>query len=281
MSGARATGARPRRAHPAVAARRRSIARARGRQRRLLALIAVGTLGALGLLWWLATGPLLAVNHVTVRGYDRPDAPALQAAIDEAAAQGTIAVPAADEVRRAAAAFPWVASVSVQRDWPRGLTVDVAMARPAAAAAAGGGEAALVSSEGRVLGPVPDGAGVGWMRLPSAPPAAGYALPDSGRAALAFLAAAPPEAGRRVRRLGLDATGALSGVIAGGPVLILGQPVDLRSKARALALVLSQVPAAELEAATYIDLRVARRPSVGGLGAPAGTGTGEVATTIE
>jgi cell division protein FtsQ len=264
-----------------VAARRRRIARARGRQRRVLALIGAAAVAALVLLWWLANGPLLAVGHVSVRGYDRPDRAALVAAIEEAASGGTVVSPPADRLRRAAAAFPYVSEVSVQRDWPRGLTVDVTVAEPAAAVSGPGGAAAAVSEEGRVLGPVPEDAGLGWVRLPAPPPPAGYALPEPGRAALAFLAAAPPEAGRRVRRLAIDSTGSLSGLIDGGPVLRLGRPEDLTAKARALALVLSQVPAQDLEAATYIDLRIPRRPAIGGLAAPAEPAPDPAAETIE
>jgi cell division protein FtsQ len=265
MSGSRAAAAGGRRPHPAVVARRRRIARAQGRRRRLAVLLGVAALAALALLWWLAQGPLLAVSGVKVRGYDRDDRAALVAAIDEAASGGTMVSPATDEIRAAAAAFPWVASVSVQRDWPRRMTVDVTPARPVAVAAGPDGRTALVSGAGRVLGPVPERAGLGWLRLPAAPPAAGYALGEGDRAGLAFLAAAPPAAARRVRQLGVDATGALSGRIDGGPVLRLGRPDDLAAKARALALVLGQVPAADLEAATYIDLRVPVRPAIGGL----------------
>jgi hypothetical protein len=110
---------------------------------------------------------------------------------------------------------------------------------------------------------------VGWLRLPRPPPEAGYALPEGDRAGLAFLAAAPPEAARRVRRLGLDSTGALTGRIDLGPDLRLGPPEDLAAKARALAAVLAQVPAEDLAVATYIDLRLPKRPAIGGLGPPA------------
>ena len=276
MSGGSAA-AGGRRAHPAVVARRRRIARARGRQRRLTALVGLGALAALALLWWLAQGPLLAVEHVTVRGYDRPDRDALVAAIEKAASGGTMVSPPVDDVRAAAAAFPWVASVSVQRDWPRGVTVDVDTARAVAIAAAARGDAALVAESGRVLGPVPDDAGLGWLRVPAPPPLAGYALPDADRAALAFLAALPPQASRRVRRLGMDATGALSGRIDGGPSLRLGRPEHLAAKARALGLVLAQVPSEDVSSAAYIDLRVPKRPAIGGL-APLASAEGETAT---
>ena len=79
----------------------------------------------------------------------------------------------------------------------------------------------------------------------------------------------------------MDSTGSLSGLIDGGPVLRLGRPEDLTAKARALALVLSQVSAQDLEAATYIDLRIPRRPAIGGLAAPAEPATDPAADTIE
>jgi cell division septal protein FtsQ len=264
VSGSRAAAA-GRRAHPAVAARRRQIARARGRRRRSGLLLGAGMLLALALLWWLANGPLLAVTGVSVRGYDRPDRAALIAAIDDAASGGTVVSPPAGRIRSTAAAFPWVASVAVQRDWPRGVTVDVVMARPAAVAAVPGGEPALVSDAGRVLGPAPEAAGLGWLRLTRAPPAAGYALPAADRAGLAFLAAAQPAVAARVRQLGADASGALSARIDGGPELRLGRPERMEAKARALALVLAQVPPGEIAEASYIDLRIPKRPAIGGL----------------
>ena len=132
-----------------------------------------------------------------------------------------MASPPVDEIRSAAAAFPWVAAVSAAR---------LAAARhggrhhgpPRRRRRRAGGEAALVSEAGRVLGPVPD-RGL-RLRLPGAPPAAGYALGASDRAGPPSWR--PPRQRPRAgcARLAPDSTGALSARIDGGPVLRLGRP---------------------------------------------------------
>lgn len=262
MSGSRAVprGGRP---HPAVIERRRQIARAKGRRRRAALIAALAAGAAAALLWWLWTGPLLAVSGVSLSGYDRPDAPALKAAISRAASTGTVLSPPVDRIRLAAASFPWVASVSVARDWPRGVSVQVTMARPAAVAAGVNG-AALVSPAGRVLAPVAGHPALGWLTVPEAVPAPGYAIPDASRAALEFISAARPEVARRVRGLRIDRQGLLVGRLAGGPELRLGQPQRLAAKAASLGLLLAQLSPQDEQGATYIDLSVPERPALGG-----------------
>ena len=277
--GARAAtaGARP---HPAVVERRRRIVRDRGRRRRTALLAALGLAAGAMLLWWLATGPLLAVSGVSVSGYDRDDRPALEAALAEAASDGTVLRPPVAAMRLAAARFPWVASVSVERDWPRGVSVQVVEAEPVAVAASREG-AVLVSEAGRVLGPVSGRAGVGWLRLAHAPPAPGYALPDAARPALTFVAAAAPAVGRRVRALQVDERGLLTGALAGGPDLRLGRPERLGAKATALGLVLARLTPEEEAEAAYIDLGVPERPAVGGLEPPVDEAEAAAATAPE
>ena len=113
---------------------------------------------------------------MSVSGYDRPDRADLVAAITKAAGEGTIIAPATGDVAAAADRFPWVASVSVSRDWPRGMAVHVTEATPAAVASFGD-QAVLVSAQGRVLGPREGTPGVGWLRLEVAPPPAGRGHP--------------------------------------------------------------------------------------------------------
>jgi cell division septal protein FtsQ len=256
-------GPRPRRAtHPALAQRRREIARARGRRRRSAALLAMGTAAVVLLVYWLATGPLLATSGVSVSGYDRPDRAELVAAVTRAAGEGTIIAPATGDVVAAAERFPWVASVSTARDWPRGMAVHVTQATPAAVASFGG-DAVLVSAQGRVLGPREGAAGVGWLRLEVAPPPAGAEVPDGARPALAFIASADPEVGARVRALRIGGDGTWVGRLTGGPELRLGSGERMAAKAAALALVLADLSAEDEESAAYIDLSSPERPAVG------------------
>ncbi len=263
MSEARATGGTRSRQHPAVAERRRQVVRARGRRRRSGAMFVVVTAAAVVGLYWLLTGPLLAIQNVSVSGYDRDDRAELARALQDAADQGTVLSPPVGPLQAAAHRFPWVESISVSRDWPRGLAIHVVEAEAVAVAASREG-AVLVSEQGRVLGPVTENAGVGWLRLEGSPPPVGESLPDAPRAALELVAAAGPDVGRRIRALRVDRTGSLVGRLTHGPGLRLGAPERLAAKARALGLLLAALPTDEQEAASYIDLTVPENPAVGG-----------------
>lgn len=265
MSGgaSRPAPGRPRpRAHPALAERRRAIARSRGRRRRSGPLLVLGTAAVVAALYWLATGPLLAVSGVTVRGYDRDDRAELVSALTAAAREGTIIAPSTGEVRLAAERFPWVESVAVARDWPRDLRVTVTEARPAAIAVFED-QAVLVSASGRVLAPKDGSPGLGWLRLAVAPPPAGAELPEGARAALVLIASADPEAGARIRALRTGADGLLVGRLRGGPDLRLGTGERMEAKAKALGLVLADIGPEDEAAASYIDLTVPERPALG------------------
>jgi cell division protein FtsQ len=221
------------------------------------------TLLSIGLLYWIATGPVLAVKGVTVSGYDRPDQAELVDALTHAAGDGTIIVPATGQMQMAAKAFPWVDSISVSRAWPRGLRVSVTQATPAAVAS-DGTTSVLVASDGRVLGPLAGKPGVGWVRLASPPPAPGELLPDPALPAVAFIDAADPAIAAQVRQLSVDSAGRLVGRLSDGVELRLGTPDRLVAKARALALVLASARHdGTLATASYIDLTVPVRPAVG------------------
>jgi cell division protein FtsQ len=272
-----------------MAERRRAIILERGRRRRTAALAAIGAL-AVGLgLWFLATGPVLAVRQVHLTGYDREDAGRLEAAIGAAAGGGTVLRPPTAAIRRAALAFPWVADVVVTRAWPLGLRVDIIEAEAVAAVKASGNERVLVDAHGRVLGPPTPGrtsadaataTGADAVRPLSAPverhrPRAGILLrgpaPQTGRllapglrSALIFVSSLDPEVAGRVKDLRLEA-GRVIGRLEEGPELRLGRPDRMLAKALALQVVLDQIPAEDEEAATYLDLSLPERPAVGGL----------------
>jgi cell division protein FtsQ len=276
-----------------MAERRRAVILERGRRRRTAALAAIGAL-AVGLgLWFLATGPVLAVRQVQLAGYDREDAGRLEAAIGAAAGGGTVLRPPTAAIRRAALTFPWVADVVVSRRWPLGLRVDVIQAEAVAAVKASGNERVLVDSHGRVLGPPTPGraaagavaaaagtAGAAAVRPLSAPlerhrpragillrgpaPRPGQLLSPGLRSALIFVNALDPELAGRVKDLRLEA-GRIVGRLDEGPELRLGRPDRMVAKALALQVVLDQIPAEDEEAATYLDLSLPERPAVGGL----------------
>lgn len=253
------TSARP---HPALQQRRRSIVRARGRRRRSWVLTALGVAAGLVVLYWVATGPLLAVHQVDVRGYARDDSADLVRALEDAAGEGTVIVPATAQLRRVAERFPWVESISVSRTWPRGLRVDVVQARPVAVVSFGA-QAALVSASGRVLGPVTGGERLGVVRLRAAAPEAGGSLPEIERAVLPLLANLPAKLGARIEDLQVDRSGVVTAALADGPPLRLGRAERMAAKATALRLMVADVPARELALAAYIDLSVPENPALG------------------
>lgn len=258
MSGGRAA------THPALQARRRDIARARARRRRTVALgLLAGAVCVAGA-WFLLTGPLLAVSDVTLENYDRDDAAQLEAALESAASSGTALRPAVGDVRKAASVFPWVESVDVERDLPRGLVVRVTPAEPVAVVRAPDGPAMLVSESGRILGPAEEGTGLPSLRLSKAAPETGGWLPRASAASLAFVGALDDETAARVRKLSTR-RGQLVGALANGTELRLGAPDRLTAKAAALTAVLDHLSAEEEAAATHIDVSVPERPSVGGL----------------
>ena len=268
----RATATRERRPpagppeHPALRERRRSVARDLGRRRRNRSLWLLGALAAAALAYWALTGPLLAVHGVNVRGYDRADRDQLVAALTDAGESGSVLSPPRAAMEEAVRPFPWVESITVVRNWPRALGVQVTQVRPIAHARGTDGGTVLVGSNGRVLDGSEGAAALGWLSLPAATPAPGAQLPDAESAIVTFLGALDPALAARVRDLRMVQGGTALARLDGGPELRLGRPVRLVAKATALGLVLEALNPEEAAAATYVDLSVPEHPAVGGLG---------------
>lgn len=210
--------------HPAMRDRRRRVARDIGRRRRVRATWLLGVLAAALVGYWLYTGPVLSVNGVTVRGYDRDDRVELAAALSAAAKRGTVLSPPAAGLRTAANRFPWVEDITVARDWPRGLTVDVIQARAVAVGYAGQGDPVLLTRDGRVLEAVTSSTGLGWMRLASVPPAPGGHIGEGEAAVLKFLDALPDDVALQVRDLTLTTEGTVTAHWTRDPSCAWGGP---------------------------------------------------------
>lgn len=251
--------------HPALRERRRQVARDVGRRRRLRAVWLMGAIVAGLIGYWLYTGPVLSVHGVSMRGYDRDDRTELAAALTAAGERGSILSPPVEQMRTAAARFPWVERIHVARRWPRGLAVDVVQARPVAVGYAGEGDPVLLTGTGRVLEVVTGGTGLGWLRLSTRAPAPGGQIGEADAATLEFMAALAPDLAAQVRDLAPTADGLVMARLETGAELRLGAPERLSAKAVALGLVIGALTPEELAAATYIDLTVPEHPAVGGL----------------
>jgi cell division septal protein FtsQ len=253
----------PGRAHPALEERRRKVARERGRRRRLVVLGALGAVVCVLAGYWLATGPVLTVNGVTVTGYRGPDGPQLQSALTAAASHGgSLLSPPVDNMTVIAERFPGVQTIHVSRDWPLGLTVTVIPAPAFAIAQAPGQTSVVVSARGLVMAPAPTHLVRPTIVLSQPIPAFAHPLPSWAMQALGFLAIVSPPIRPRIQAI-TYAGGELRARMTKGPVLILGTLDRLPQKAVALNTILQRVPAKTMASATYLDLSVPDRPALG------------------
>ncbi|MFN8109781.1 MAG: FtsQ-type POTRA domain-containing protein [Thermoleophilia bacterium] len=251
------------RPHPAFVRRRRAV---RGLPSRPQMLAAAGVALAAGLAgYWLATGPVLSVHGVRVTGDTHPDAAALRQAVAHAAERGgSLLSPPLGAIRRQALRSPWVADVTVQRDWPVGLVVEITPAQPMAVGVPDHGAPVLINARGQVMGPAPARGGLPRIRLGATAPAAGAPIGPGPAAALLFVRASTAGTAAHMRGLRIQ-RGQLVGTLTSGPDLQLGPPVKLRQKALAVQAVLNALTPDETRKATYINVVVPENPAVGGL----------------
>ncbi len=238
--------------------------------RRALADVTIGR-GALA--FWLCTaivvGALLlardssvvAVENVRVVGldghYERRARRALEA---EALTMSTLAVDR-DGLRDSISEHVDLAGLRTSVDFPHGLTVYVSVRR-AVATARIGGRVAGVTAGGAVLASARD-----LTSLPRVEVTGGLRdnrlLGARPLAQLTVLGAAPDVLLRRVKSIKYGPRGIVV-TLDKGISLIFGDAAQAARKWRSVAAVLAD-PAAK--GARYIDLRVADRPAIGGLGA--------------
>jgi cell division protein FtsQ len=247
--------------HPLLAARRAAVARASGRRRlrRLLAVLGLGALVA-GVLAGLHS-PLLAARHVRVLGAAHTTPAQVLAVSGLGARPPLIDVdPGADAAR--VERLPWVATASVTRDWPDGVTVQVTERRPVAALPVAGG-LALADATGRVLAlastrpaGVNEVLGVA-LATPTRPPRPGMALPAGDLPLLAVAAGLPGSLAAHVRWVQVASSGGVELRLDGGQTVELGSGAQLAEQSVALATLLAKVP---MRGIVAIDLRVPDAP---------------------
>ncbi len=135
---------------PRMRARRIEVRRQEGRRRLRLVVV----LGVLGFLVIVALAvlfsPVFAVRTVVVSGVDNTDAVELQAVIQSLKGSAMLTVDL-DSARARLLAEPWVQRVSISRQWPRTVHVDVKERTPVAAYLGDDGQWRVVDPEGRVL----------------------------------------------------------------------------------------------------------------------------------
>lgn len=246
---------------PRIRQRRAAVTRSRGRRRlwALIGTLAVATVAVLA--WYVLHTSVFSARVVTVRGDVHTPAAAV------VAAAGLSDHPPLVSVDPTAAALaverlPWVATASVQRQWPDGVTVTVTERVPVAAIAVGPHAAALVDGTGRVLADVAAApAGMLALHQPGTAPAPGATLPPAGRTAAAVAAALPAAFRAQVTGVTVDAAGDVDLTLTSPVTVDLGSSAQLGAKFEAAAAVLA---GATLHPGDVIDVTVPGAPTVNG-----------------
>jgi cell division protein FtsQ len=223
--------------------------------------ITVVTVALVLLILWVVSGPLTGISNVTVVGYTGPYKEQVQESAELVAETGSMVRLPSGDMRIALTRFPGVLDATIERDWPRSITVQVTEGEPVAILAVDGGGRYLLSPSGQVMGKAGSRAGLPVIAVKAYPP--GGVLAGRGqRAALAFIGWLPPEIAGRIRDLHAVG-GGLEAKLNNGLVLRLGSATNLAEKAQALVAVISQADPKALDMAAYLDLSKPSRPMLG------------------
>jgi hypothetical protein len=229
-------------------------------------LIGACIVAVLGLLYLGAREtPVFALRTVEVEGAPANVRQSILRALDETRGTSLVSLDGEAVVRRLEA-LPSVQSVTYDRAFPQTLRLDVVPEQPVAVV---NQESALwiVSVRGRVIGRTTAEVAPELPRiryLSQTPLAAGQFVSDEEtKTVLAALAEAPrrmllPIHGARVEDGEL--TFVLAGESGSRPLLLLGEPVDVRTKLRVAALVLRHLGYEERDSLTYLDVTLPDRP---------------------
>lgn len=199
------------------------------------------------------------IREVAVTGASGPDAPKVESLLRQAARDMTTLNADAGELEEAAAAYPTVKSVDIDRHLPRGVTLIVNENRPVATVESSGRKVPL-AADGRLLTGATPPEDLPALKVEQ--PTGSRISDRRGRHLLALVAAAPLPLRKRAREAQLTEDTGLTLRMDRGPDLYFGAPADLPAKWQAAARVLADPTA---EGATYIDVRVPERAAAGGL----------------
>lgn len=233
--------------------------RRRPLMRRALLTAAAALVALTGAYVFARDSSMFAIRQVAVTGASGPDAPKVESLLRQAARDMTTLNADAGELEKAAAAYPTVKAVEIDRDLPNGVKLIVRENRPVATVESGGRRVPL-AADGRLLsGATPP---ENLPKLQLGQPAGSRISDRRGRQLVALVAAAPIALRQRALEAQLTKDTGLTLTMDRGPDLYFGTPTDLQAKWQAAARVLADPTA---EGATYIDVRVPERAAAGGL----------------
>lgn len=226
------------------------------RSRWAKAAVAVVVLAAVaGGLWLLVRESSISrIRKVEVVGLGGARAERLRAAALE---QSTLDVDEA-ALRRAAAGKPEVRSLKVETDFPDRARITVTLYTPIAAVGPAGAEGVAVTADGTVL------SGVSPLGLPRIEGTTlnGRVQERVAMAALRVVAAAPSAFRGRIESATWQQRRGVVVRLSRGPLVYFGDPDLLEAKWDSLSRVLADRGSV---GATYVDVRIPRRPVIGGV----------------
>ncbi len=227
-------------------------------RRRLVAIAALAVILIAGYLIFLRNSSLFAVDEVEVTGVTA-NQERIAAALVRAAEDMTTLHVREDDLRKAVAGFPTVATLTTSTDFPHGLRIEVTERLPIATAQIEG-EQTAVSADGY---PLP-GIDFDPKELPGldADSTEDSRLGPEGTAQAAILGAAPDELRDRLRESTWDLDrGGVVVDLDGAPELRFGEGAQASDKWQAVVTVLAD---ADLGSPGYVDVSVPTRPVAGG-----------------
>jgi len=227
-------------------------------------LIILGVLAAAYQLWF-RNSSFVAVENVTIDGVHGPEQQAVEAALAEAAGDMTTLNVDEDALDAAVAGFPTVVGVNADADFPHDLAL-IVKERPPVLLATAGGESLPIAGDGTVL----PGVDVSDLKIPSIGvdelPAQGRLSGDALQIAR-VMGPAPKPLLELVETISIGGEEGVQVTLRGDVPVWFGGSDGAAAKWDATAAILADP---QIDSLTYVDVRVADRPSIGGA-APAVT----------
>lgn len=248
---------------PRLRARMIAVRRQAGRRRLRGVAIAGIVVAILALVAVVARLPILTVGTVQVSGASYTD-PAVVADVVRAIDGSSMLTADLGSERRKLEASPWVKRVSITKDWPRSVHIDIAERLPVAGYLATDGQFRVIDDEGWVIAAlagqptaypaiVPTGRAYGGGPALAPGQQAPSAIADAAR----LVRVLPDELRSKVAEVGVNELGELELHLNPPATVLLGSPDSMRDKLISVLAVLHDVDPTSIGT---LDVRAPAKP---------------------
>jgi cell division protein FtsQ len=248
---------------PRLRARMIAVRRDAGR-RRLKGMLIAGVVVALLVLAAIATRlPIVTVGTVETSGTVYTD-PALVASVTRALKGSSMLSVDLGAARRKLEASPWVKRVTITKDWPRTVKIDIAERHPVAGYLATDGQFRVIDDDGYLITALPGQptayppivpTGRAYGGGPDAAP--GTQVPAALSNAAKLVEVLPDELRSKLKEVGVNENGELELHLDPQGTVLLGSPDDLRDKLVSVLAVYHQVDPTTIGT---LDVRAPAKP---------------------